>query len=281
MSENQNRGIGNLSKYDAMTTEELEEILRLDAQALEEQESDTETILYIMEVLAARKRNNGHTGKTALEAYESFKQNYMPEVDNIETTCNVPTKTKIAFPCWLRSLTATAAVLAIILIGTVTAKAFGVDIWETMVKWTQETFHFGESGYSDAEDNLPYNSLQNVLEEGKITVSLVPNWFPDGYELADINVERKPLQIAYKAKYENGEQVIRITIQDYLDEEPLYVEQSDGLVEKYEVTGVTYYLFSDMNVVKAVWINGSYECNIFGNVTIEELKQMIDSIEKG
>ena len=36
MSENQNRGIGELSTYDAMTTEELEEILRLDAQAPEE-----------------------------------------------------------------------------------------------------------------------------------------------------------------------------------------------------------------------------------------------------
>ena len=68
MSENQNRRVGNLSKYDAMTTEELEEILRLDAEAPQEQESDIEMILYIMEVLAKRKRNNGHTGKTAQEA---------------------------------------------------------------------------------------------------------------------------------------------------------------------------------------------------------------------
>ena len=105
MSENQNRGVGDLSKYDAMTTEELEEILRLDAQAPEEQESDTETILYVMEVLAARKRNNGHTGKTALEAYESFKQNYMPEDDNNDTTSEFATKTKILFPRWLRSVT--------------------------------------------------------------------------------------------------------------------------------------------------------------------------------
>ena len=90
MSENQNCGIGNLSQYDAMTTEELEEILRLDAEMPEGQESDTEKILYIMEVLAERKRNTSHTGNTALEAYESFKQNYMPETDdNI-----IPIKTK-------------------------------------------------------------------------------------------------------------------------------------------------------------------------------------------
>ena len=281
MSENQNRRVGNLSKYDAMTTEELEEILRLDAQAPEEQESDTETILYVMEVLAARKRNNGHTGKTALEAYESFKQNYMPEVDNIETTRNVPTKTRIAFPRWLRSLTATAAVLAILLVGSVTTQAFGINIWEAVVKWTQETFHFGEWGDSNVTDNLPYASLREALEEGKITASLVPNWVPSGYELIDINVEYKPLQTAYKAKYTNGERVFRITVQDYLDKIPVYVEQSDGLVEEYEVAGVTYYLFENYDAVKAVWIVDSYECYISGNVTIEQLKQMIDSIVKG
>ena len=281
MSEKQNRGVGDLSKYDAMTTEELEEILRLDAQAPEEQESDTEMILYVMEVLAARKINNGHTGKTALEAYESFKQNYMPEVDIIETASEVSTKTRIAFPRWLRSLTATAAVLAILLVGSVTAQALGINIWEAMVKWTQETFHFGEWGNSDTYDKFTYSSLQEVLEQGEVTTSLVPSWFPDGYELADINVERKPLQIAYRAKYAKGEQDLIITVQDYLDGIPVYVEQSEGLVEEYEASGITYYLFKNNERTQAVWIVDSFECSILGDLTIEELKLMIDSIEKG
>ena len=58
MSENQNCGIGDLSQFDVMTTEELEEILRLDAEMPEGQESDTEKILYIMEVLAQRNKQN-------------------------------------------------------------------------------------------------------------------------------------------------------------------------------------------------------------------------------
>lgn len=281
MSENQNRGIGDLSKYDEMTTEELEKILRLDAQAPEEQESDTEMILYVVEVLTARKRNNGHTGKTALEAYESFKQNYMPEDDNIETTSKAPTKTTIAFPRWLRSLTATAAVLAILVICSVTAQAFGLNIWEAVVKWTQETFQFGEWGDSNAINDLPYASLQEALKKGNIPIGFVPTIIPDGFVLADINVEYQPLQIAYKAKYTNGEQVLRITVQNYLDKIPVYVEQSDGLVEEYEAAGITYYLFENYDNVKAVWIVDSYECYISGNVTIEELKQMIDSIVKG
>ena len=281
MSENQNRGIGDLSKYDTMTTEELEEILRLDVQAPEEQESDTEMILCVMEVLAARKRNNGHAEKTALEAYESFKQNYMPEVNIIEMTSKASTKTKIASPCWLRSLTATAAVLAILFVGSATTQAFGINIWETVVKWTQETFHFGEWGESSTNDDLSYTSLQEVLAKGERTTLQVPNWFPSGYELADITVEQTPLRKIYSAKYTNEEQVLRITVQDYLNEIPIYVEQSDGLVEEYEVAGVTYYLLENNKRTQAVWIVDSYECRITGELTIEELKLMIDSIEKG
>ena len=281
MSEKQSRGIGDLSKYDAMTTEELEEILRLDAKAPEEQESDIEMILYIMEVLTERKRNNSHTGKTALEAYESFVENYMPETENSTPASKRTVPFKRSFPRWLRSLTAAAAVLVILVLGTVTAKAFGINVWQAVVKWTQDTFQLGAEDNSEINNDLPYTSLQEALEKGKVNTPLAPKWFPDGYELSTITVEPSPLQKAYRAKYVNEEQVLRITVQEYLDKGPSLVEQSDGLVEEYEVLGIKYYLFLDNDVAKAVWINGSYECNIFGNVTIEELKMMIDSIEKG
>ena len=141
MSENQIRRTDDLSYCDTMTTEELEEILRLDAEMPEGQESDTEKILYIMEVLAQRNKQNSHTGNTALKAYESFKQHYMSETDsNI-----IPVKTTHRrMPRWVRRLAATAAVIAILLVGSsVTAKAFGFNLWRTVIQWTQETFHFG------------------------------------------------------------------------------------------------------------------------------------------
>ena len=142
MSESHNCRIDDLAKYDAMTTEQLEEILRLDAEMPDGQESDTDKILYIMEVLAERKRNSSHAGKTALEAYESFKQNYMPETDNNI----IPMQTKRRASRWVRRLTAAAAVLAILLVGSVTASAFGFNVWKAVVQWTQETFHFGDWG---------------------------------------------------------------------------------------------------------------------------------------
>ena len=281
MSEKQSRGIGDLSKYDAMTTEELEEILRLDAEAPEEQESDIEMILYIMEVLTERKRNNSHTGKTALEAYESFVENYMPETEDSTAASKRTVPFKRSFPRWLRSLTAAAAVLVILLLGTATAKAFGINVWQAVVKWTQDTFHLGVEDNPEINNNLPYASLQEALDHAKITTLLAPTWFPEGYELVDIVVDHSPLQTAYRAKYVNGEQILRITVQEYLDKGPSLVEQSDGLVEEYEASGITYYLFKNNKRTQAVWIIDSFECHILGELTIDELKLMIDSIVKG
>ena len=277
MSENKNCGISDLSQFDAMTTEELEEILRLDAEMPEEQESDTEKILYIMEVLARRNKQNSHTGNTALEAYESFKQHYMPETDNKI----IPMKTHRKIPRWVRSLTATAAVIAILLAGSITAKAFGFNLWKAVIQWTQETFHFGSWGNPDPSNTLQFDSFQAALEESNVPASLVPTWIPAGCELADITIERSPLKKTYTAKYTNGDKILFVTVRDYLDKEPVYVEQSDGLTEEYEVSGIRYYIFTDIDLLKAKWINGPYECSISGNVTIEELKMMIDSIGKG
>ena len=267
MSEKQNRGSIDLAQYDSMATEELEEILRLDAEMPEGQESDTDMILYIMEVLAERKRNNGYTGKTALEAYESFKQNYMPETDN----SIIPMKTKRGCPRWVRGLTATAAVLAILLVGSVTAKAFELDIWKAVVQWTQETFHFGDWGDSDADDNLPYASLQEALGKGNVPAWLAPTYIPEGFTLAEIDVQQTPKKNTYKAKYTYGEKVLKITVRDHLNGDPYYVEQSDGLVEEYTASGITYYLFKNNKQIQAVWIVDSYDCRISGELTIETL----------
>ena len=277
MSENRNRGTADFAKYASMATEELEEILRLDAEMPEGQESDTDKILYIMEVLTERNKNNSHTGKTALEAYESFKQNYMPETDNQI----IPMKTKRRGSLWVRGLAAAMAVVVILIAGSVTAKAFGFDIWKAVVQWTQETFHFGNWGNSDPNNNRSYSSLQEALEQGNVPTWLVPTYLPEGFNLADVHVGQTPAKKRYTAIYTKGKESLRITVQDHLDGDPIYVEQSDGLVEEYEAAGVTYYLFDNNKQVQAVWIVDSYECYVSGNVTIEELKIMISSIEKG
>lgn len=277
MSESHNCRIDDLAKYDAMTTEQLEEILRLDAEMPEGQESDGELLLYIMEVLAQRKRERKTPGKTAREAYESFKQNYMPETDNNV----IPMKTNHRCPRWARGLTAAAAVLAILVVGSVTAEAFGFPVWKCVIQWTQDTFHFGNWGNSDTNNNLAYASIQEALEKGNTPAWLVPTKFPEGFNLTEVSVQQTPLKKTYTAIYKNGDKPLKIMVRDYLKDVPVYVEQSEGLVEKIEISGITYYLFENNEQAQVSWIVDSYECGISGKITIDELKLMINAIEKG
>ena len=119
MSDNRSRGSRDFSKYDSMKSEDLEEILRLDADAPEGTEADTELLLYVMGVLADRRRNSCHTGNTAQEAYESFMQNYLSDEDDIEIAPETESKPVVRSVRWLRRITAAAAVLAVFSISSI------------------------------------------------------------------------------------------------------------------------------------------------------------------
>ena len=82
------------SRFDSMTDGELEAILRSDAQNIEGEESDTEMLLYVMEVLAERNKTTASTNKSAKEAFETFKQYYMPESDPDDLPASAQEKRK-------------------------------------------------------------------------------------------------------------------------------------------------------------------------------------------
>ena len=287
MPDSLNRRDEKFAKYDAMSTDELQQILRDDASKSEGAESDTETLFYVMEVLAKRRQARNE-GKSPEEALESFKQNYYTEND----ISSVSERTTAAFKPssrgrWRRGLIAAAAMLVIVIGSSITANAMGFDLWEVIAKWTQETFHFGYVGQMD-ETNAPSPdfvhpcaSLQEALDKRNIVTPLVPTWIPDGYTEGDVRVTETPVQRLFRVNYECGENIVVIRIADYLDSHPSQVEQSETLIELYSSNGIDYYIFTNHDHVEAVWINENYECFISGPLSVAEVKEMIDSIGKG
>lgn len=277
MSENLNR---DFSKYEAMSTEELEEILRLDAEAPERAQSDTELVLYILEVLASRRNTNNITGNTAQEAWESFQQNYMPE----EPQKPVGTKKPVL---WMRKLAAAAAVVALLIFVPISARALTLEeMWDIFARWAKETFSFvsGESAEvsePSPQDEDEYLSLQELLMEEKCDPSIVPTWIPEGFELAAIEKDSSPMREIYTVRYMNGETVLRILVTSYLSEDIRNHEIENDHVEIYTHNGIDYYILKNEEQLRTFWMVDSYECDISGDVSIDELKMMIDSIQKG
>ena len=277
MSENLNR---DFSRYETMETEELEEILRLDAEAPEGAQSDTELVLYILEVLASRRNTKNIARNTAQEAWESFQQNYMPE----EPQRSVERKKPVF---WMRKLAAVAAVVALLIFIPISANALTLEeMWDIFARWAKETFSFvsGEStkvSEPSPEDQDEYNSLQELLIEGNRDSSIVPTWIPEGFSLDKIEKDSSPIREIYTVRYMNGDKKIRIQVTTYLSGDIRNHEVENDSVEIYTYKGIDYYFLKNVDQHRVFWMVDSYECDISGDVSIDELKRMIDSIQKG
>ena len=283
----QNRTEDVFAKYNAMSTEELQQILREDASKPEgQEETSTEALFYIMEVLAQRRRARNE-GKTPAEALEAFRKYYAADVESSAAEREPVVRKKNSTTAgWVKRLVAAAAIVVLILSGSITARSFGFDLWGVIVRWTQETFHFGYVSNSGGliepkKDNaLVFSGLRSALETYEVTARLVPTWIPDGYEEASVRTFDTPRQRQFFGNYQSGENTIKIWICDYLDAEPTQIEQSDGIIEVYEANGIEYYIIENNGELRAAWVKDSFECYILGHLSVGELKNMIDSIEK-
>jgi hypothetical protein len=269
------------SRYDCMTTEELQEILRKHAHGELETEPDTEELFKIMEVLSERQQNTDASAyRSDEEAFAEFCEHYMPK-EKTEIRPKV-----IVFSN--RIFKTVAAVLALVLVltvgTTITAKAFRVDIWSKFASWTKEFFQFtdGEQGASvanpETEINLELKSLQDALMQYSVTEKLVPTWMPEGYKNKDLSVVSTPRMLNINAIYEKNDERLIIKICHTIGAPAKQVEKSDDLFEIYTLGGIEYYIFSNNSNLQAKWAIGEFECVIIGPITLDEMKAMIDSI---
>lgn len=279
MSENEHRGIRDLSQYDSMPTEALEQILRADAETPAEQESDIELILYIMEVLARRKKENQQSGKTAQQSWESFQQHYLPEQEiqkqNAKTLSGRP---------WLRRIAACAAAVILILCIPLSSRALSLEeLWDIVARWAKETFSFVSGDNSEVSEpnsisEEGFTSLQDALIKSNRDASLIPTWIPDGYELDSVEKVINPQQEIYIARYVSSQGKITLRVQTFISKKPQNMEIGEGVSEIYSANGIDFYIFENYDQIRATWVSSSFEYLISGDISIEELKMMIDSI---
>ena len=270
------------SHYDSLPTEELQEILRKHANGELQTEPDTDELYYIMEVLARRREEEDPQAfRSDEEALADFRKNYMPK----EKSAVRPKV--IRFP--RRILGTVAAVLALVLIlaagSAVTAEAFHIDIWGKFANWTKDIFQFTNNPQGttasnpETENNLELKSLQDALAQYKITEKLVPTWMPDGYKNIDLKNTSSPRVRNINAVYEKNDEQLIIKICQTIGVQAPQTEKNDDFLELYVVNGVEYYIFSNTETLQAAWSIGEFECIIIGDITLEEMKMMIDSIK--
>ena len=261
---------------DQLSMEQLEELLRADFASSDPE--NEQAVFHILEVMEKREKENPSGRLPDVDqAWQEFQKYYnIPEGEGeslypIRNTqekrsASVPTKTRRVFRP--RKILVVAAVLILMFGGMLTAQAAGVDVFGAIGRWTEETFHF-----DIVQDNDRTSLFQETATQAKIPQDFVPTWVPDGFEGAEPQVDTvENYMTSIICVYSNQEKTYSVDI------ETLVIEKDDTNVCSYESNGKTFYIMSDMEYLTATWTDGTFVETISGQLSMDEIKTIIDSI---
>lgn len=281
------------SMFDKMSTEELEEILRMDSYGAETDKYDTDAILYIMEVMANRQNSSAEEKSAQVEqALAEFKEWYLPSVregstlyqsdENRAHLAELPIRqTRKSLRSIVRRVGLVAAVIIVIFAIMITAQATGIDIFGAIARWTDETFHFTASGNQWNRDW--FSNYQNVLDEAGISSQYIPTWMPEGFMLGEPHISQmRDFTEIYLPGDGPKDQYIDISVSFFSGSAPLdncIFQKNPGDVDQYAVNDQTIYLFYNCDILNGVCMTENIVINISGTLSQNDIISIFDSIE--
>ena len=273
------------------STAELEELLALEATDLDDAEPNADFISTILEVISERESTQEQDSEMTEKAWEEFQEYYSlrkqeetepdkdEEVphDHRRKTEHRQLSSKISR---VIRIGVVAAVLIVLLCGT----AMGWNVFQAVAEWTEETFYFLTGQERPARATEDAFRQQRLSVKKKTDIAAVPVWAPEGTERIGLPTENgRADRFIVFAVYtvENRQFTIRITIHDTPPETYIGTYQKDTtLEEEYSVGDICHYIVGNNKTLSAMWVNGCVEGYIQGELTLEEMRQMIDSIYK-
>ena len=281
--------------FEQLSTEELNNLLAQDFAAMDEEGPDVDYIMAIMEVINKREQAAEHQSDVdaAWKEFQEPSPGHAAAFDRssyCETDSSHRDQPSSTSPSPKKTHTLRLLLIAVIMIALLGGTASGCGrVFQAVVNWTAETFGF-ESPYgekSTAESTAqkdPYIDLRlAVLEYTSLPV--IPNWAPEGTvkesESKTRVTERKD-SIVLSGSYQVGTRqfIIRIRVYNELstDYTGSYQWDAKQTVFSYNAGGLNHDIVCNNQKSSVAWTNENVECMIQGDLSVEELETMIDSI---
>jgi len=218
-------------------------------------------------------------------ALERFKSDYIGQdeiyrtenADNTTQTGNVKKDIRPHNQRRMPRYRYIAAVIIITILALLYGTPVGASVRLTIATWTSETFSFGQRRF-DTQINPELGSLHTALVDNGVTEKLAPTWLPDGFVLFDFIVSKSPNQTVINAMLRADTKEITIHIVILRGISTYSYEKDENAIEVYPHNGIDHYIMTNISKTNAVWATKNYECIISGDITVDEVKQMIDSI---
>lgn len=283
-----------------LSIEQLEELLRT-APFMPDDQETSEYLDAIEEVILQRETEHP-TGRIqdVDSAWAEFQEHYLPSAsgssetspeERSEMLTRSITKNGPYAKRLFRKVLPIAATIAVVFMSMIAAQAAGVDVFGSLARWTEETFHFNGGGSTPAADGTrslvedeTYLAIQAEVDELDIDIPVVPTWFPGGYELQGINSSNPEIiewaSVDCLLKNENSKTIVwSVTkYEEGYDISSIVFEKDGRPVTEYLGYDKLFYIMSNNGTKTATWSDGQIVVEIGGDLSEDILKTMIDSI---
>ena len=195
------------------------------------------------------------------------------------------TPVKRSHKTWKRLLPLVA--ILVLLLGAVSSQASGDGLFGMFAKWTSEIFHLDDSakpevsiGHIDMEvgELREYDNPQDMLDDFDIKGQLLPTWLPDGLGEPECWATYDNGGLKMCILFDTADSLLKFQYTQIVTDDAADIERDYHELSSWEKAGTRYYYFTDLTLSKIVWTNGVFECRALGNLELETLRQVVESI---
>ncbi|WP_347490431.1 DUF4367 domain-containing protein [Desulfoscipio sp. XC116] len=183
-----------------------------------------------------------------------------------------------------------AGLILVFFMSSTVASALGYNLVQTVVDWGKETFYLSAQNQPNVQDDdhniadkKNYGNIEEILQD-MAAKPLLPKWVPDGFDFKYAEKFVRLDNTNVVLYYENSaHKTIVFDFEIYTDQASADAsfEKDDNMVEVYEKNNIPHYIFQNIDRVQAIWTSSNVIYNVSGNVSADEMKKIIDSMNGG
>lgn len=126
-----------------------------------------------------------------------------------------------------------------------------------------------------------YHTIDEAIGALDISI-LTPNWIPDGFSLSKVETSVTPMHKGITVLYQNKGKVLMYNATVYSSNKASSAyEMDEDSGEVMVINDLKHYFMSNIEQVRMVWISDECVYSINGNITKDEIVQMLNSIYEG
>lgn len=283
---------------DQLSTEELEELIRADVESPEIQ--NDEAVFHILEVLNERSKQDPDAAvfhkdrvwrdiQTIYHVPEGEGRSLYPtDEEDEEADSPLPTEGGAApfdpapatakRPRFRWAFNIAAAAVLIFSVTAIGAQAAGIDLFGFLARWTADVFRFtpAVSEY--------YPAVQEAFDQNHFPVELVPQWYPEDFEMQKAEVYEEDFSTLMIVPFENRTKntFFVIQIRRYNSPQDLAILEQQWETDSqqpYPHGDKTFFVVQNEGHTSATWSDQTVlVMTIAGDLTLSDTHKIIDSI---